>query len=241
MKKTYKSTHHRNGGNDMNIRKELENIRGMIHKAYYQCGVLDSIVTGPNESSPQFSGELDKLAAGLEKTVMQARYLNEACYMDIQPIEKNVMDYEGHWAKNMPAGRVEVDENGWLHIVLDTLLPHCKRGTNPWLRDTLIRLLYGYKQNGGQLPHFERAMLIINEHCDIKSRQVYDNDNKGWKVIPNVLKGLVVDDDNQFSLGVALVSTWDDVPACHIHVMDMADAGTYFSLYLGNSGSYFRR
>jgi len=75
----------------------------------------------------------------------------------------------------------------------------------------------------------------------IKSRQVYDNDNKGWKVIPNVLKGLVVDDDNQFSLGVALVSTWDDVPACHIHVMDMADAGTYFSLYLGNSGSYFRR
>jgi len=49
------------------------------------------------------------------------------------------MDYERHWSKNMVRGKVEVDENGWLHIVLDTLLPHCKRGTNPWLRDTLSR------------------------------------------------------------------------------------------------------
>lgn len=225
----------------LNIRKELENIRALIHKAYYQSSVLDTIVTEPYESNPQFSGELDKLVSGLEKTVMQARHLNEACYMDIQPLDKKATDYERHWAKNMVRGKVEVDENGWLHIALDTLLPHCKRGTNPWLRDTLVRLLYGYKQNGGQLPRFERAMLIINEHCDIKSRQVYDQDNKAWKVIPNVLKGLVIDDDDQFSLGVALVSTWDDVPACHIYVMDMIDAGTYFSLYLGDCGSYFRR
>jgi len=225
----------------MNIRKELENIRGMIHKAYYQSSVLDTIVTDPCESNPQFSGELDKLVSSLEKTVMRARYLNEACYMDIQPIETMAVDYERHWAKNMVRGKVEVDENGWLHIVLDTLLPHCKRGTSPWLRDTLARLLYGYKQNGGQLPYFERAMLVINEHCDIKNRQVYDQDNKAWKVIPNVLKGLVIADDDQFSLGVALISTWDDVPACHIHVMDMIDAGTYFSLYLGDSGSYLRR
>jgi len=225
----------------MNIRKELDNIRGMIHKAYYQSSVLDTIVTAPCESNSQFSGELDKLVMDLEKTVMHARYLNEFCYMDIQPIEKKAMDYERHWSKNMVRGKVEVDENGWLHIVLDTLLPHCKRGTNPWLRDTLIRLLYGFKQNGGQLPRFERAMLIINEHCDIKSRQVYDQDNKAWQVIPNVRKGLVIDDDDQFSLGVALVSTWDDNPACHIYVMDMIDAGTYFSLYLGDCGSYFRR
>lgn len=225
----------------LNIKKELEKIRDLIHKAYVQSSVLGTIVIDPHESSPQFSGELDKLVAGLENTVIRARYLNEACYMDIQPIEKMAVDYERHWAKNMAQGRVEIDENGWLHIVLDTLLPHCKRGTSPWLRDTLVRLLYGYKQNGGQLPHFERAMLIINEHCNIKSRQVYDQDNKAWKVIPNILKGLVIDDDDQFSLGVALVSTVDDTPACHIHVMDMADAGTYFSLYMGDSGSYFRR
>ena len=107
--------------------------------------------------------------------------------------------------------------------------------------DTLMRLLYGYKQSDGKLPRFECAMLIIDEHCDVKSRRIYDQDNKAWKVIPNVLKGLVIEDDDQFSLGIALVSTWADVTACHIYVMDMADAGAYFSLYHGDSGSYFRR
>ena len=225
----------------LNIRQEVENIRGQIHKAYYQSNVLDTIVTDPHESNPLFSREMDKLVSGLEKTVLHARYLNEACYMNIQPFEKSTVDYERHWSDNMANGKVEVDSNGWLHIVLDTLLPHCKKGTNPWLRDTLIRLLYGYKQNGGELPHFGRAMLIIDEHCDIKSRRVYDQDNKAWKVIPNVLKGLVIEDDDQFSLGVALVSTPNDTPACHIYVMDILDAGIYFSLYHGGSGSYFSR
>jgi len=224
-----------------NITRELENIHALIHKAYYQTNILKTIVTGSDEASPYFSAELDKLVNGLETTVMSARSLNEACYRDIRPMEEKNADYERHWAKNMPCGRVNVDENGWLHITLDTLLPHCKRGTSPWLRDTLAKLLHGYKQGGGQLPKFERAMLIINEHCDVGCRQVYDQDNKAWKVIPNALKGLVIADDDQFSLGVALISTLDDVPACHIHVMDMADAGAYFSLYLGDCGSYFSR
>ena len=225
----------------LNIRQELQNIHEQIHRAYVQSGALGAIVTGPRESNPLFSGELDKLVSGLEKTVLHARYLNEACYMSIQPSEKSIMDYERHWSENMANGKVEVDSNGWLHIVLGALLPHCKKGANPWLRDTLVRLLYGYKQNGGQLPRFERAMLIIDEHCNIKSRRVYDQDNKAWKIIPNVLKGLVIEDDDQFSLGVALVSTLDDTPACHIYVMDIADAGIYFSLYHGGSGSYFSR
>ena len=225
----------------LNINREIEKIHDLISDAYRQAGILKTIITDPQESNPFFSGELDKLVAGLEETVMHARYLNEVCYVSIQPLEKVAVDYERHWAQNMTCGRVEVDGNGWLHISLDTLLPHCKKGPNPWLRDTLVRLLYGYKQNGGHLPRFERAMLIIDEHCDIKSRQVFDQDNKAWKVIPNALKGLVIEDDDQFSLGIALVSTKSETPACHIYVMDKADAGAYFALYHGESGSYFSR
>ena len=225
----------------MNIPKELENIHSLIHKAYCQTGRLKTIVTDPHESNPLFSGELDQLVSGLEKTVLHARNLNEACYIDIQPLDQTSISYERHWVEKMGGGKVRVNENGWLHITLDTLLPHCKRGTSPWLRDTLVRLLYGYKQSGSRLPRFERAMLIVDEHCDINNRQVFDNDNKAWKVIPNVLKGLVIEDDDQFTLGIALVSTRADTPACHIYVMDMIDAGTYFSLYHGDIGSYFGR
>ena len=225
----------------LNIRKELDSIRQQIHKAYFQSNTLGTIVTEPYQSNPLFSKELDKLVSSLEKTVMHARHLNESCYIDIQPLEKMTADYERHWMSAISGCTVEVDSNGWLHIVIGTLLPHCKRGTNHWLRDTLQKLLYGYKQSVGQLPRFERAMLIIDEHCNIESRRVYDQDNKAWKVIPNVLKGLVIEDDDQFSLGVALVSTQDDTPSCHIYVMDKADAGAYFSLYHGDSGSYFSR
>ena len=165
----------------------------------------------------------------------------EVCYMDIQPMEKPAADYERHWNECSPTGRVEVDENGWLHIQLDALLPHCKKRPSPWLRDTLTRLIYSYRQQGKKLPWFDRALLVIDEHCNIENRQVFDQDNKAWKVIPNILKGLVIADDDQHSLGIALVSTWDDVPSCHIHVMDIADAGTYFSFYSGDYGTYFHR
>lgn len=225
----------------MNIKNEIEHIRDMIHKAYCQTGILGSIVIEMNEANPHFCGEIDKLVGGLEDTAMRARYLNESCYQDIQPFEKTVMDYERHWSENTPCGKVNVDVNGWLHITLNALLPHCKQKSNPMLRDSLIRLLCGYKQKSGELPHYERAMLIIDEHCSIKSRKIYDQDNKAWKAIPNALKGLVIDDDDQFSLGIALISTLDDTPSCHIHVMDIADAGTYFSLNMGDCGSYFSR
>ncbi len=225
----------------LNIPQELENIHGLIHKAYSQCSSLKTIVLNDGEANPQFCGELDKLVSGLEHTVMRARHLGEISYHDIQPMEKTMMDYEKHWSGHSPSGKVEVDGNGWLHITLNTLLPNCKKAPNPWLRDTLIRLLYGYRQNGRSLPRYDRALLVIDEHCDIKSRRVLDQDNKAWKVIPNVLKGLVIGDDDQHSLGIALVSTWEAEPACHIYMMDIADAGTFFSMFSGDLGWYFHR
>jgi hypothetical protein len=134
----------------IHIRQELEKIYCLIHDVYRQVGILKTIVTDPHESNPLFSGELDKLVSGLEKTVLRARNLNESCYMDIQQFDAKDIKYAQHWSNNMPGGRVEVDANGWLHITLDALLPHCKRGS-PWLRDTLLKLLYGYKQSGRTL------------------------------------------------------------------------------------------
>ena len=51
-----------------------------------------------------------------------------------------------------------------------------------------------------------QALLIIDEHCEIDARRVYDQDNKGWKAIANAIKGRLIPDDDQYSLGVCLLS-----------------------------------
>lgn len=137
------------------------------------------------------------------------------------------------------AGQVEVNEFGWLHITLNSLLPHCKYKTPQYLSDTLSRMLATFKEKGGKLPYFKKATLIIDEHCNIQSRQVYDEDNKGWKSIPNALKGLVVVDDDQFSLELCLLSTLDETPSCHIYVMDQEDVSDYFALRNDKYNHYF--
>jgi hypothetical protein len=123
-----------------------------------------------------------------------------------------------------------VNEYGWLRIALNTLLPHCRYTTPAYLSDTITRLLDEYEARGKPLPRFDAATLIIDEHCDIDSRAVYDQDNKGWKAIPNALKGRVIPDDDQFTLHVCLTSTRSKDTACHIWLLPRRDAGDFFGL-----------
>lgn len=99
------------------------------------------------------------------------------------------------------AGRAECNEFGWLHIQLNALLPNCRFASPLWITDTITRLLDRLERRNGKLPLLEEALLMIDEHCDIAARQVYDQDNKAWKAISNALKGRVVADDDQYSLG----------------------------------------
>lgn len=223
-----------------NIKKEIELLRDRAHQIYKQTGVLSTMAVLGNEAGPHLSEQLGKLTSLLEKTVLQARELDEYCYLDARDMDAP-KDYAKQWAGNGIAGSVETDQYGWLHIKLNTLLPHCKYKANPYLADTIAALLDGYRQSGGTIPFFSRALLVIDEHCNIGSRQVFDQDNKGWKVVANALKGRVVKDDDQFSLSVAMLSTWDDVPSCHIYALDPDDAGTFFDLRAGGCGSYFAR
>jgi hypothetical protein len=43
--------------------------------------------------------------------------------------------------------------------------------------------------------------FVVDEHSSINCRRVFDQDNKGWKAIPNALKGRVIPNDDQYSLG----------------------------------------
>jgi hypothetical protein len=128
------------------------------------------------------------------------------------------------------SGSVEIIRNSWLHIRLHTLLPHCRYQSPQYLSDTITRLMDKYAADRGGIPRYEKAFMIIDEHCDINSRNVFDQDNKGWKAIPNALKGRVFPDDDQFSLSVAMVSTVSEKPLCDIYIIGENDAGSFFFL-----------
>ena len=94
----------------------------------------------------------------------------------------------------------------------------------------------GYQAMRWELMAHQKAILIINEHCDLLNRQIYDQDNKGWKAVPNAIKGVLVPDDDQFTLELALLSTLDGTPSCHIYLLPQEEAGEFFALRTGQYG-----
>ncbi len=127
-------------------------------------------------------------------------------------------------------GTVRLLDGRWLHIRLDTLLPHCRFQSPGYLADTISRLLDSFGENGRRLPYYKKALLVMDEHCSCESRTVFDQDNKGWKAVPNALKGRLFPDDDQFSLDVVLLSTESEKAGCDIYVMPAEDAGEFFEL-----------
>lgn len=127
-------------------------------------------------------------------------------------------------------GSIEVTNQGWVHISLNTLLPNCRYKTNAYMQDTLIRLM---EECDEPLPMFKKAFLAIVEYCDYDNREVFDQDNKAWKMIPNAIKGRVVEDDEQFSLDIGLFSKISATPSCHIYVVDESQLND-FTYYLSN-------
>lgn len=125
-------------------------------------------------------------------------------------------------------GEVNLMDNGWLDIRLNALLPHCKIvGGTQYVSDTIIRLLNHFRQDGGEVPHFEKAYLAIVEHCPENCTGAFDHDNKGFKGVINALKGRVFQDDNQFELAMGLFTVVDEDPHCHIYVMPFEEAGDF--------------
>ncbi len=206
------------------IRDDMKTIQSTISEAHLTCGrVLASLDAGSRDAA-NTAFTLDKMSAQFESAALSMRSLCEKHRPEAS---------RGESKPALPAisltGEAEVNEYGWLHITLNTLLPHCRYQTPAWLSDTIGRLLDEYeRRDRRKLPRFERAALVIDEHCNIESRTIYDSDNKGWKAIPNALKGRVIKDDDQFSLSVSLITTKSDTPSCHIYLFPVEDTGDFF-------------
>ena len=202
-------------------KETIKQIQALTYGAYQASGQAAALI---GASRPQNMAEaLEQTAARMEQGTVQLRALCERCLPPAPAV--------GQKPALSPldvAGKTEVNEFGWLHIPLNTLLPHCRFAPPLWLTDTISRLLDQHERRHGKLPLLEQALLVIDEYCDVDSRQVYDADNKGWKAVSNAIKGRLVADDDQFSLSLCLLSQRSPEAECHIYVLPMADAGDFF-------------
>lgn len=189
---------------------------------------------------------VDRLGSDLERTESAQRSMTQALgALEMAAVETRSA-YERYLivvkgSETKPAlpyrevtGSVEMLDYHWLHITVHTLLPSTFYQTPLWFSDTVRRLLDDYESSGRTLPYFRHALMVIDEHSDIAGRRAYDQDNKGYKAVSNAIKGRLIPDDDQYTLGVILLSTRSGENACHITLMDRADAADFFSLRAGD-------
>lgn len=210
------------------LQSDMEQVQALTHRAYLESGGILALLDSRPIEAQRLAAALDKTAGVFEASTVELRNL---CERHRPP------GCNWHKKASSPrldvAGSIALTEHGWLHITLNTLLPHCTRESPRWLTDTVTRLLDDFAASGTQLPYFREALLVLDEHCSIENRQVYDQDNKGYKAISNALKGRLFRDDDQFTLSLCLLATWAEIPACHIFVLPMSEADDYFFMRCG--------
>ncbi|WP_279202316.1 hypothetical protein [Intestinimonas butyriciproducens] len=213
------------------LRRDMARIQELIGAAFGQTGGLVAMADGGIMPPEKLQRTLEQTMENFEQSVLELRRLCERYSPGVGGYGRRPV------VTALPViGRVELLCEDWLHIRLNTLLPHCRFQTSGWLTDTIRRLLDEYEAQGKALPRYERALMVIDEHSAISGRHVFDQDNKGWKAVNNAVKGRLIPDDDQYTLNVALLSQVSREDTCHITLLEQRDAADFFSLRAGDHG-----
>ena len=140
----------------------LSQIQTHAYSAYKVSGRLAALMEDTGRSPNGKARELEAVADQLERSAVAMRV---RCEYNLPPQQPSASKPE------LPAlevaGQLERNAYGWLHICLNTLLPHCRFSTPIWLTDTITRLLDRHERRHGKLPMLDQALLIIDEHSDV--------------------------------------------------------------------------
>ena len=209
------------------LKKDIVRMQDLAGDAFAATGRLAALA---DSTSPEkLQKALEEASGTFERSALELRQL----------CEKHAPGVGGYGKRPVlprmeTAGFVERFGYGWLHIQLNTLLPHCRYQPSEWLSDTIRRLLDEYESGGSELPFFKEAMLVIDEHCAVKGRHIFDQDNKGYKAVSNAIKGRLIPDDDQHTLGLTLLSGRSELDVCHITLLDLSDAADFFAFHSGD-------
>ena len=164
--------------NEERFAKEMKKIQSVVSRALQKANTLTALADGGKMSR-------EKLQLTLEETA----YFFESATLYLRALCETQMPGAGGYGRRdglefqLPSGHIEIAGAGWVHMQLDTLLPHCRYMPATWLTDTVRQLLTAYTQHTNFRLHFKQMLLVIDEHSDVDGRHVFDQDNKGWKAV----------------------------------------------------------
>lgn len=192
-----------------------------LQEAYYLARELERMPA----DAPERSRTADETLCAAETAVLTAR----RCFGGM--LEKG---RQGKPLRLVPrsaevTGSVKVTHKGWTVIRLDMLLQNARRRTTGYIENTILELLKQWRGSGGVLPWYRRAFVVITEHTDRKSGNVYDPDNREWKAVTNALKGVLFEDDDQFTVSLILDTVPDGRGYTEVVVLPYHEAAAFFS------------
>ena len=213
------------------FKEDMAHIQQLVGNSFTATGGLVALADGAQMQPARLRKALEQTIGSFELATVELRQLCERYMPPVGSVGKKPAI-----PRRDVTGSVELIEYHWLHITIHTLLPSAAYQTPVWLSDTICRLLDEYESGGHSLPYYRDALMVIEERSDIEGRRVFDQDNKGFKTVSNAIKGRLIPDDDQYTLGVALLSTRSSENACHITLLDSADTADYFALRAWNRG-----
>jgi len=131
----------------MSFKQDAARLQKIANTAFCQTGVLAALANSGQADPDKIQRALEVTAAQFESSTLEVRHL----------CEKYSTGAGGYGSRPaLPpmeaAGTVEVLGCGWLHITLNTLLPHCRYQPPEWLSDTIRRLLDEYETGDASSP-----------------------------------------------------------------------------------------
>ena len=182
--------------NEERFTAETKKIQSVIAKASQKAGALSALSDGGKMSR-------EKLQLTLEETA----YFFEAATLHLRALCETQMPGIGGYGRRdglefqLPSGHIEIAGAGWVHMQIDTLLPHCRYMPATWLTDTVRQLLTAYTQHTNFRLHFKQMLLVIDEHSDVDLKI-----EKGSVMSLFQLSGLRLDIEDALKVPVDLVT-----------------------------------
>lgn len=204
-------------------------LKEMKKRVLASSACIDSLIGVP-EGSERFNNLLEVALGQQETACIEMRRL----YWQLKGKSETAAEVIGGSVKEI-YGEISVTPEGWVHIKLNALLPHCRvTGGTQYVTDSILRLLNSAEFDGIKLPFFGKAFLGIIEYCPQDVSEVFDHDNKGFKSVQNVLKGRLFPDDDRFEMSLGLFTELRPESACHIYVLPDDEAGIFTDMRLSH-------
>ena len=209
------------------MQANFELLKEIKKRVMASSACVDSLISVPSDSE-RFRNLLELSLRQQETACIEMRRLYD---MVKKPESRMQKPADGNITEVF--GKISVTPEGWVHIKLNFLLPHCRMtGATQYVSDSILRLISEAEYAGKNLPFFRKAFVGILEFSPGEASGVFDHDNKGYKAVQNALKGRLFPDDDCFEMSLGLFTEQRDDSCCHIYVLPDDETGIFTDMRL---------